>query len=101
MAGPKTNTIKDFWYMVWQEKVEIIVMVTKLEEDGRVLKKIILFILKVNKTFFRIVCEMYINASRFTPMKYIIDASLSDRHGRDQIVLRFKSTFFLPPCEFG
>lgn len=51
MAGPKTNTIKDFWYMVWQEKVEIIVMVTKLEEDGRVLKKIILFILKVNNFF--------------------------------------------------
>jgi len=36
MAGPKENTIKDFWYMVWQEKVEIIVMVTKLDEDGRV-----------------------------------------------------------------
>ena len=36
MAGPKTNTMKDFWNMVWQEKVEIIVMVTKLEEDGRV-----------------------------------------------------------------
>ena len=71
MAGPKTNTIKDFWYMVWQEKVEIIVMVTKLEEDGRVLKKIILFILKVNKKIFRIVCEMCINASRFTHMKYI------------------------------
>jgi protein tyrosine phosphatase len=40
MAGPKTNTIKDFWYMVWQEKVEIIVMVTKLEEDGRVLQPV-------------------------------------------------------------
>ena len=35
-SGPKKNTIKDFWQMVWQEKVDIIVMVTKLQEDKRV-----------------------------------------------------------------
>ena len=52
MLGPKKNTIKDFWCMVWQEKVEIIVMVTKLEEDGRVFK-IILLILKENIKNFR------------------------------------------------
>ncbi|VDI03857.1 Hypothetical predicted protein, partial [Mytilus galloprovincialis] len=32
---PKKNTIKDFWQMVWQEKVGKIVMVTKLEEERR------------------------------------------------------------------
>jgi protein tyrosine phosphatase len=36
LSGPKENTIKDFWQMVWQEKVDIIVMVTKLEEERRV-----------------------------------------------------------------
>lgn len=44
MLGPKKNTIKDFWHMVWQEKVEIIVMVTKLEEDGRVFNIILLIL---------------------------------------------------------
>ncbi|XP_071129128.1 receptor-type tyrosine-protein phosphatase mu-like isoform X1 [Mytilus edulis] len=33
--GPKKNTIRDFWHMIWQEKVNTIVMVTKLEEERR------------------------------------------------------------------
>ncbi|CAC5380713.1 PTPRT [Mytilus coruscus] len=33
--GPKKNTIRDFWHMIWQEKVNKIVMVTKLEEERR------------------------------------------------------------------
>ncbi|XP_052059403.1 receptor-type tyrosine-protein phosphatase mu-like isoform X2 [Mytilus californianus] len=33
--GPKRNTIRDFWHMIWQEKVNKIVMVTKLEEERR------------------------------------------------------------------
>jgi hypothetical protein len=36
LSGPNKHTIKDFWQMVWQEKVNIIVMVTKLEEERRV-----------------------------------------------------------------
>ena len=36
IAGPKKHTIQDFWQMVWQEKVDIIVMVTNLEEERRV-----------------------------------------------------------------
>ncbi|XP_071132314.1 receptor-type tyrosine-protein phosphatase epsilon-like [Mytilus edulis] len=33
--GPKTNTIQDFWHMIWQENVCKIVMVTQLEERRR------------------------------------------------------------------
>ncbi|XP_063396036.1 receptor-type tyrosine-protein phosphatase mu-like isoform X1 [Mytilus trossulus] len=33
--GPKKNTMRDFWHMIWQEKVNTIVMVTKLEEERR------------------------------------------------------------------
>ncbi|XP_071153899.1 receptor-type tyrosine-protein phosphatase epsilon-like [Mytilus edulis] len=33
--GPKKNTLRDFWQMIWQEKVCKIVMVTKLEENRR------------------------------------------------------------------
>ncbi|XP_052067766.1 receptor-type tyrosine-protein phosphatase alpha-like [Mytilus californianus] len=33
--GPKRNTLRDFWHMVWQENVCKIVMVTQLEEDRK------------------------------------------------------------------
>jgi protein tyrosine phosphatase len=32
LSGPKSNTMKDFWQMIWQERVEKIVMVTQLVE---------------------------------------------------------------------
>ncbi|XP_049791153.1 phosphatidylinositol phosphatase PTPRQ-like isoform X4 [Schistocerca nitens] len=34
--GPKEETVKDFWLMVYQYDVTIIVMVTQLEEQGKV-----------------------------------------------------------------
>ena len=39
--GPKQGTTKDFWHMIWQENVEVIVMVTKLEENGKVCQTIL------------------------------------------------------------
>ena len=32
-AGPLSNTVVDFWKMVWQERTQVIVMVTKLVEE--------------------------------------------------------------------
>lgn len=32
MSGPLEYTFDDFWWMVWQERAQIIVMVTKLVE---------------------------------------------------------------------
>ena len=37
--GPKPNTIFDFWKMVWQENVYVIVMVTNLKEGRKVRHK--------------------------------------------------------------
>ncbi|KAL8179224.1 UNVERIFIED_CONTAM: Tyrosine-protein phosphatase non-receptor type 7 [Gekko kuhli] len=31
--GPMLNTVNDFWMMVWQEQVPVIVMLTKLKEE--------------------------------------------------------------------
>ncbi|CAG2215467.1 Tyrosine-protein phosphatase non-receptor type 7 [Mytilus edulis] len=33
--GPKRNTVRDFWHMIWQEDVGKIVMVTQLKEGRR------------------------------------------------------------------
>ncbi|CAC5381245.1 Receptor-type tyrosine-protein phosphatase beta,Tyrosine-protein phosphatase non-receptor type 1,Receptor-type tyrosine-protein phosphatase R [Mytilus coruscus] len=33
--GPKKNSVRDFWHMIWQEQVGKIVMVTQLEENRR------------------------------------------------------------------
>ena len=35
--GPKDNTLKDFWNMIWQEKVPVIVMLTKTFEFIKVM----------------------------------------------------------------
>lgn len=35
-AGPHANTVSDFWEMVWQEEVSLIVMLTQLREGKEV-----------------------------------------------------------------
>lgn len=34
--GPKLSTVNDFWRMIWQEKSKYIVMLTNIEESGKV-----------------------------------------------------------------
>ena len=29
------NTINDFWYLVWQESIQYLVMITKLKENSK------------------------------------------------------------------
>ena len=34
ILGPLQNTVKDFWRMIWQENISIIVMTTNIRESG-------------------------------------------------------------------
>ena len=34
--GPLPSTLADFWQMIWEQRVVIVVMVTSLEERGKV-----------------------------------------------------------------
>lgn len=36
LIGPLINTIDDFWWMVWNEECDKIVMLTNLVEDDKV-----------------------------------------------------------------
>ncbi len=35
--GPLENTVSEFWRMIWEFKSKVIVMLCRLEEDGKVL----------------------------------------------------------------
>ena len=34
-AGPLPNTVTDFWWLVWQEKIHVVAMVTSVVEEGQ------------------------------------------------------------------
>ena len=34
--GPTNTTVSDFWQMIWDQKCPVIVMLTNIEENGRV-----------------------------------------------------------------
>ena len=34
--APLPTTVNDFWRMIWEQKSSVIIMVTNLEEDGKV-----------------------------------------------------------------
>lgn len=33
--GPVTDSVSDFWYMIWQEKINVIAMLTQVTEGGK------------------------------------------------------------------
>jgi receptor-type tyrosine-protein phosphatase R len=33
--GPMSNTLNDFWHLVWQESITYVVMITKLKENSK------------------------------------------------------------------
>ena len=35
--GPLENTVPEFWRMIWEFKSKVIVMLSQLQEDGKVL----------------------------------------------------------------
>jgi len=45
--GPLPDTFGDFWRMVWEQRCSTVVMMTRLEERGRVI--IIIRIKTINK----------------------------------------------------
>lgn len=36
ITGPNRLTVRDFWRMIWQEKIGLIVMLANVYEDGKV-----------------------------------------------------------------
>ena len=50
IIGPKENTVKDFWRMVWQQNVTQIVMLTNIMEGGKVRRFIYLIYFSIKKT---------------------------------------------------
>jgi protein tyrosine phosphatase len=33
--GPMSNTLNDFWYMIWNERVRSVIMITRLKEKNK------------------------------------------------------------------
>ena len=35
MQGPMSNTVPDFWRLVWEQRVRVVVMITNIVEQGK------------------------------------------------------------------